>query len=347
MKNVTIKDIAKEAGVSLATVSRVINNNQTVAQELRDKVLAAIEKNGYYPNLVARGLKKDSTQTIAILIADSSSNEYFAQIIKSLENVIRMDNYTLFVCNSLNEKDTEQNYLNLLAEKKVDGIIVNTSGFNNELIAKLSNNIPMVLLHRRINLPNFKGDFIDADFGSSCYELTMNLIENGHRKIGLISGPLFLSSAYDRFVSFKRAMKTIDVDISTEYEYYYEGPFTAESGYAGAEKLLNMENPPTALLIMHCDTTIGALRYFRTHNISVPEDISFASPCNISLADLMYVQPNFAMPDTWALGKRAGEMIMERIKCNNEMVNREVCYIPTVIYGNSVKNISLSAEETK
>jgi LacI family transcriptional regulator len=346
MKNITIKDIAKESGVSVATVSRVINNNSTVAPELRQKVLAAIEEHGYFPNLVARGLKKDSTQTIAILIADGSSNEYFSQIIKSIENVICIDNYTLFVCNSLNEKDTELNYLNLLAEKQVDGIIVNVSGFNNEFIAKLSNHIPMVLLHRRINLPNFKGDFIDADFGSSCFELTMNLIENGHRKIGLISGPLHLSSAYDRFVSFKRAMKTIDVEVNAEYKYFYEGPFTIESGYAAVENLLNMEDPPTALLIMHCDTTIGALRYFRSHDIRVPEDISFASPCNISLSDLLYVQPNFSMPDTWSLGKRAGEMIMERIKANNEILNREVCYIPTVIYGNSVKNINLEKSDS-
>lgn len=341
MKNITIKDIAKEAGVSVATVSRVINKNNTVAPELRQKVLAAIERNGYFPNLVARGLKKDSTQTIAILIADSSSNEYFSQIIKGIENVIREQNYTLFVCNSLNEKDTELNYLNLLAEKQVDGIIVNASGFNNEYIANLSNHIPMVLLHRRLNYPNFKGDFIDADFGGSCYELTMNLIANGHKKIGLISGPLFLSSAYDRFVSFKRAMKSIGIEVDTNYKYFYEGPFNTENGYAGVERLLNIEDPPTALVIMHCDTTIGALRYFRSHGIRVPEDISFVSPCNISLSDLMYVQPSFAMPDTWALGNRIGELIMERIKSNNEIVNREVCYIPSVIYGNSVKNISL------
>jgi LacI family transcriptional regulator len=341
MKNITIKDIAKESGVSVATVSRVINNNPTVAPELRQKVLATIEENGYYPNLIARGLKKDSTQTIAIVIADGNSNEYFSEIIKSIENVIRMDNYTLFVCNSLNEKDTELNYLNLLAEKQVDGIIVNASGFNNEYIAKLSKHIPMVLLHRRINLPNFKGDFIDADFGSSCYELTMDLIEKGHRKIGLISGPLFLSSASDRFVGFKRAMKSIDVDVTTEYKYFFEDSFTIESGYAATEKLLNMEDPPTALIIMHSDTTIGALRYFRSHNISVPQDISFASPCNISIADLLYVQPNYAMPDTWSLGKRVGEMLMERIKCGNEILNREVCYVPNVIYGNSVKNINL------
>lgn len=345
MRKLTIKDIARESGVSVSTVSRVINNNDTVAPELREKVLAAIEENGFIPNSIARGLKRDNTQTIAILIADRSSNEYFSEIIKSVENVIRMDNYTLIVCNSLNEKDTELNYLNLLAEKQVDGIIVNSSGFNNDFIAKLSKNIPMVLLHRRISNPNFKGDFIDADFGSSCYELTMNLIENGHRRIGLVSGPLFLSSAYDRFEGFKRAMKSIDVDITTDYKYFYEGPFTTESGYGAAERFINMEDPPTALLIMHCDTTIGALRYFHSHNISVPGDISFASPCNISLADLLYVQPNHAMPDTWSLGKRAGEMLMERIKCGNEIINREVCYMPTVIYGNSVKNISLSKRD--
>lgn len=338
MKNITIKDIAKEACVSVATVSRVINNNPSVDPELCSRVLAAIEQNQYYPNLVARGLKTDSTQTIALLIADSS-NEYFSQIWRAIEQVARMEKFTLIVCNSLNEKDTELSYLRLLAEKKVDGIIVNSSGYNDDLIARLSSQIPIVALHRRIERPNYNGDYIDADFGSSCYELTMDLIRNGHRKIGLISGPLHLSTAKDRFINFQRAMSTIGIDVTTDYKYFLEGMYTEEHGYNSSRQLLEMSDPPTAFVIMHCESTIGALRYFRSHSIRVPEDISFVCPCNISLSDLLYVQPNCAMPDTWSLGTRTAELLMSRIRAENEIVNREVCYTPVLIHGNSIRRI--------
>lgn len=338
MKNITIKDIAKEAGVSVATVSRVINGNSSVAPIRKDKVESVIKKYGYIPNLVARGLKVDSTQTIAVLISDGT-NEYFGEIIKAIEDVIREENYTLFVCNSLNDKSTELKYLQLLAERKVDGIIVNVSGHNNERIAQLSNQIPIVLLHRKINYTNFKGDFIDADFGKSCYDLTMDLIGYGHRNIGIISGPLFISTAHDRFVNFQRAMKTIGKDVDSNYEYFIEGPFTSGFGYLAAKQIMSMQNPPTALVVMHCETTIGALRYFRSHNISVPDDVSLVSPSNISFSDLFYVQPRHAVPSTWALGRRAGEMILERIRSNNDILNREVFFTPTIIPGNSILSL--------
>ena len=334
MNNVTIKDIAREAGVSVATVSRIINNKGYVSTDLQQKVLRIIDDMGYYPNMMARGLKGESMKTIALLIADAT-NEYFGQITSAIEEAIRDYEYTLFVCNSLNEQATEYNYLRLLAEKQVDGIIVNASGLNNDYIVQLSHHIPVVLLHRRINDPAFKGDFIDADFGSSTYEFTMDLIAKGHRKIGLISGPLFLSSAYDRYVNFQAAMRTIGVEVTQEYRYFMEGPFTCEFGYSSTQKLLTLEDPPTALIIMHCETTIGALRYMKSHNVLVPEQISFSCPGNISHSDLFYVEPNYALPDTRAMGRRAGAMMIERIHKENKIVNREVCYMPTAIYGNS------------
>lgn len=337
-KNITIRDIAKFAGVSVATVSRVVNGNESVAADLREKVNKAIAEYGYYPNMLARGLKNDSTQTIALLIADSS-NEHYLEIIQSIEEVIREDNYTLFVSNSHNGKEAELNYLRMLTEKQVDGIIINASGHNNEYIAQLSYQIPMVLLYRRLGDYDFKGDFVDSDFGSSAYTLTMELIAKGHRRIGIFSGPTCLSSASERFNGFQQAMKTIGVRVTNRYEYYWEGPFTTENGYLMAEKAMTMQNPPTALVIMHCETTLGALRYFRSKHIRIPEDISFVSPCNISQADLLYVEPTYSNPNTRAIGKRSAEMLMERIKKQNNCVNREAVFNTILVYGNSVAQV--------
>ena len=334
MSQVTIKDIAREAGVSVATVSRVVNNSAPVNPQRREKILSAIQKYNYVPNVIARSLKVDSTKTIAMLIADET-NEYFGQITKAVEAVIREKGYTLFVCNSLNDKDTELNYLRLLAERKVDGIIINASNFNNDDIVQMSRGLPTVLLHRKIQNPAFLGDWLDADFGESCYHLTLELIKAGHRKIGIICGPHSLSTAEDRYVNFRRAMKTVSVEVDDSYPYAVECAFTVEDGYRAAGELVSRADPPTALVIMHCETTIGSLRYFIDHGISVPRDISFVSPCNITLADLLYVKPCYSVVNTSALGRRAGELVLERIACR-ELPNREVMFSTNLMLGDSV-----------
>lgn len=335
----TIKDIAKEANVSLATVSRVINQSAGVSEEKRRRVEEAIRKHQYHPNLVARGLKKDATLTIAMLISDGN-NEYFGQITKAVENVIRKEKYNLFYCNTAADRETEKNYLRLMMERQVDGFIINTTGFNNEYITRISQQTPVVLLHRRISDTDFKGDFLDAAFGNVSYDLTQHLIQRGHRRIGLICGPSYLSSHHDRLVNIQNAFQKIGQQMDGLNPYCKEGPLTQEFGYQSCEALMRMEKPPTALIISHSNTTIGALRYFREHHIRVPEDVSFVSPCDVLLADILYVRPTCAYPDTWALGDRCGQMLMERIAAKNKLPNRESWYIPTISYGDSVQSIT-------
>jgi len=337
--SVTIKDIAADAGVSLSTVSRVLNNSAGVTDDKRERVLTSIEKFNYIPNLLARGLKNNSSQTIAMLISDGN-NEYFGQITKAVESVLRPNNYNLFYCNTLTEQDTEENYLRLMTERQVDGFIINATGHNDELISRLSQQIPTVLLHRRNRFADFVGDFLDADFGTIAYNLCCHLIRNGHRRIGLICGPSYLSSHHERFMNIQRALKTINVNMDTGNPLYFEGPLTKEFGYQSCKSLLSLDQPPTALVISHSHTTIGVLRYCKEHNIRIPEDISFVSPCDVQLADILYIEPTYAQPDTWVLGQRCGQMLMERIQSGNQLVNREALYTPGISYGESVRDIT-------
>ncbi|MDI9241475.1 LacI family DNA-binding transcriptional regulator [Fusibacillus kribbianus] len=343
MKNITIRDIANQAGVSVATVSRVINNHSNVSPKAEERVRNAIQAFNYYPNRAARELKCQTSKTIAFLIADST-NEYYSQIAQAIIQIIKEFGYTLFICNCFNDSEIEKNYLTMLYERNVDGIILNSCGSNDDFIVELSQKIPIVLVHRRISDPSFQGDFVDADFGNSTYEMTMQLIRNNHRKIGIISGPLSISSAYERFRNFKRAMKEIGMEIDSTYPYMAEGPHDSQFGYHAASILLSLPEPPTAIISGHNETCIGLLRYCQEKGVAIPDQLSVASPCNVNLVDLFYVNPSCALPDTWALGSRIGQMLLDRIRSDDPIRNREVVFMPKIIDGNAIRKLPAENE---
>lgn len=338
-RNPTIRDVAKLANVSVATVSRVLNDSGPVSKKSREKILRVIEENGYYPNSIARNLKMDHTKTIAVLLSDGM-DEYFVQITNGIDSVVRADDYMIFFCNSRNNQHIEEDNLRLVTEKKVDGLIIHTSGYNDEQIAKISKMIPTVLIHRRVEAPGFIGDFLDADHGVVCHDLALEMIRNGHSRIAFINGPLKLSSMKDRFVNFNRAMNSIGVEVTPQYPYYYEGPITQEFGQQAIHAILHQDHPATAVIIAHGETTLGVIRYLRANQIPVPDRISFATTAKITLADLLYVRPTYAMPDTFTMGVRAANLIMSRIR-DHELPNREVSYMPVIIQGDSIKRIVL------
>lgn len=335
MGNITIRDIARRSGVSTATVSRVLNNSPKVSPEVRNTILKVIDELDYRPSRAARELKNKSSKTIALLIADGT-NEYYFQIAQAIIHAIREDGYTLFICNSFNDSEIERNYLMMLSEMNIDGLVLNSCGGNNSLITDLSKKIPTVLIHRRIDNPGFIGDFTNADFGISTYEMTMELIRCRHTRIGIICGPTQFSSANERLQQFCRAMDSIHVTVDGDYPYFLEGPHDSSFGYQAMEHFLKLPQPPTAIVAAHNETCIGALRCCRDYGISIPGALSVVAPCNVNLCDLFYVQPTYALPDTWALGFRIGQMLLERIQVKNQLPNREAIYIPRIIHGNSV-----------
>lgn len=339
MRNITITDVAKEAGVSIATVSRVLNDNYTVSAELKTKVNDAISKLNYFPNSIARSLKNESTLTIGLIVSDIS-NAFFTTLARSVEDILRSNNYNIIVCSTDNKKEIELDYLHLLMEKKVDGIILNTTGENNEFIASLSHNIPIALCGRKVDVLSFKGDFVDSDNVHGSYELTRHMIAMGHKKIGIISGQQIVSSGYERMDGFRKAMQTINIKVNENYPYIYKGDFNRiESGFQGAEFLLNLPDPPTALVAMNTEMAIGTLRYCKEHNVDIPNDVSIGCYGDIVNADLLYVQPSIVTMSAWTIGKRLAELIVERIESNDEVTNREIRFATQLVAGNGVKKI--------
>ena len=339
MANVTIKAVAKDAGVSIATVSRVLNKNYPVSQELYQRVMRSVERLNYYPNSVARSLKFDSTLSIGLIVSDIS-NSFFSMISRSVEDVVMRERYDLVVCSTDNQREKELSYLQLLMSKKVDGLILNATGKNDAFIATISRALPVVLCGRRVASDDFQGDFVDSDNLSGAYALTRHLIELGHRKIAILNGQMVVSSARERLEGFRRAMAGLDIPADQHYRYYVEGNFTdAASGYRGAERLLGQDEPPTAIVAMNNELCVGALRYCHEHGIRIPDQVSIASYGKIQNEDLLYVRPSYVVMDAAAIGTRIAELALERIRGKNQLNNREVLFSAELVKGNGVRAI--------
>jgi len=338
MNGAIIKDVAKLAGVSTATVSRVINKNYHVTPKTTNKVLKAIRFLNYYPNAIARSLKKLKTDTIGFIVSDIS-NYHFMHVARAIEDVVSLNGFNIIVCSTDGRKDRELEYLRTFISKRIDALILNATGKNDETICELSHKMPIILMHRRVKGKyNFEGDFIDSNNVSGIYKLTNHLTSNGHRKIAILNGPQDMSTAKERFVGFRKAMSEVGICVDRNYPYKFNGDFTYESGYMGAKEILGKEDKPTAFIGMNNATALGALKYKKKKIINIPEDVSFVSFGDLDNCDLFYFQPTFVTTDAHEIGTKAGELLLERMR-DSKPGNREIVLEPALIVGNSVRNI--------
>jgi len=334
-KKATLRDVAKAAKVSIATVSRVINKNYYVSPEIENRVLKAKKDLDYFPNSVARSLKINSTHTIGFIVSDIS-NGYHITIARAVEDVIKNANYSLIMCSTENNKERELTYLELLLSKNIDALILNTTGFNDDFIVKrFNNNIPIILINRRLKAPGFIGDIADSNNISGTYLLAKQLLMLGHRRIFVIKGPSNLSNSQERYSGFKKAMSEFGVDVPEDYPFKFDGNFTLESGFHAVEYMCSLTIKPTAILSLNNMMTVGALKCLKSKNINAPEDVSIAGYDGIDNFELMSVRPTFANFDPHKIGQQVGIAVLERIS-NNSIENREFIFDPTIITGNAV-----------
>ena len=329
----TIRDIADEAGVSVATVSRLINNI-SVRSGNAEKIQAIIDKYNYHPNSIAQSLKNKTTRTIGYLVSDIS-NDYLISLAKVIENTLGRNKYNIIVCSTDNHAERELEYLNMLVSKKVDAIILNSTGLNNEYVAGISHQVPVILLHRRNTESSFRGDFIDCDNYHGSYLLTDHLLSLGHRKIACISGPVRLSNAAERYNGFNDALKKYGV-YQDDSENFVFTNFTYEDGFNAAAELLSRKKRPTAIISMNNVMTLGVMKYFLESNIKAPDQCSIGSFGTIQRSELYYIQPTYVTLDTDEMGKMAAEAVLSRIE-DNKIMNRDFIYKPCLVIGNAEK----------
>ena len=257
---VTIDDIAKQAGVSSATISRVLNNSSYVKDETKEKVLKVIEEMNYVPSAIARSLSKRETNTIGIIVPDIT-NSYFGEIIKGISKVAEEVGLNIILFNTNNDVKSEIKALDEVKKHRLKGVIM-TPGFGDtefqDIFTDMINsiNIPIVLVSADLNYIDLNGVFVDDIKGG--YDATNLLINKGHNKIGIITGIISSSSAVNRLNGYKKAL--IENNISIMDHYIKEGKFNLDKAYEITKEFLDMTNPPTAIISCSNRMTLGVIK---------------------------------------------------------------------------------------
>lgn len=312
MGKATIKDVAREAGVSTATISRVLNASGFVSEDIKARVHVAIKKLNYQPNAVARSLKQHKTNTIGVVIPDIS-NPYFMTIAKALEDTVRDKGYNLIFCSSDEKPEKEKELLILLYEKRVDAIVLATSGENENTIGQVNESgIPVVLLDRRTNSNHHDFDFVVEDNVQGAYELTRYLIEQGHKRIGVVNGSMRVSTGYERFQGYKKALATFGIE--ENINLVYNGNFAQLDGCRAVGYFLNLRKRPTAILSFNNTMSFGVLLELTRRGYRISQDITVASYGEVEAAQLLETPSIVSITQTpHEMGVRVGQILLDRL----------------------------------
>lgn len=331
----TIKDVAKMAGVSTTTVSHVINKTRFVAQETESLVLQAIKDLNYSPSAVARSLKVNTTKSIGMIVTTSEA-PYFAEIIHAVEEHCYRQGYSLFLCNTQNNAEKIKNHLEMLAKKRVDGILVMCSEYLPDSLNLLHSfeNIPMVVMDWG---PNVHTDIILDNSFDGGYLATKHLIENGHKYIGIIAGEFTKTTAKTRYEGFIHAMK--EAGLTVNPNWVMEGFFEPEDGYECMNKILSQDNLPTAVFCCNDVMALGAISAIGEKGLRVPEDISIIGYDNIH-ASRFYSPPLTTVHQSKSrLGVQAVNLLFERINHKSDQKEKIEIY-PELVVRKSVKKMA-------
>jgi DNA-binding LacI/PurR family transcriptional regulator len=307
---VTIKDVARRAGVSAATVSRVLAGKTIVSQELRERVLAAAEELEYQPSRVARSLRVQRSRIIGLIISDIQ-NPFFTALVRAVEDVAYQNDYGVFLCNSDEDIQKERFYIELLHAEKVAGVVISaTQEEDNPSRMLVEAGIPMVAVDRRMR--DLEVDTVVIDNREAARELVSHLISDGHRRIGAVVGPSVTTTGRERREGYLQALKEHDLPVVSRL--VRAGPPKAEFGYRSAGELLGLIEPPSAIFTGNNLLTSGALRAIRERRLRIPSDIGLAAFDELDWMSL--VQPGLTVvaQPTYELGRVAAELLLERIE---------------------------------
>lgn len=308
----TIRDVARLARVSVATVSGVINNKPTVKPKLVQRVKEAMGALDYHPDQVARSLRVRRTFTVGMVIADVT-NPFFTDVIRGVEQEALSGGYSVILCDTNEDPALERHYLSTLFSRRVDGVLLvpTNSDFAQ---GKTPKRFPIVLIDRVP--PGFTGPAVITDNFSAAYEGTRHLIELGHRHIAIITGPLTLSNGLDRLEGFRKALQ--EEHLFLPDEYLQHGDFRSKAGYECGLKLMRLPVPPTAVFSCNNQMTLGVMRALAEVRVPCPEAVSVLGFDDFEWS--AYFRPRLttiAQP-TYEMGRQAMRMLLRKLQSSPE-----------------------------
>ncbi|MDZ5254680.1 LacI family DNA-binding transcriptional regulator [Clostridium sp. LIBA-8841] len=337
--SVTINNIAKEAGVSLATVSRVINNSGYVKEETREKVMKVINKYNYTPSAIARSLSKNVTNTIGVIVPDIT-NPFFGSIIKGISDVAEANDLNLILCDSSEDINKEIKAIKTLKEQRIRGIIICPTSVENDLNSEYlkaitSLGIPVILVDGSLKYHNFNGVFVDNIKGA--FDATEALIKENHTDIAIITGRMTSKPAQDRLLGYEKALIMNNLHINSGLIFY--GDYEEESGYECTKKILSMENRPSAIFVCNNLMTLGCLKALREANIEISKDISLISFDNIPILDTLGINLSHINGPTRELGELSMNLLIDSLSNKSKKELSSITITPELILKGSEKLI--------
>ncbi len=305
-----MRDVAERAGVSVTTVSHVINVTRVVSVEARQRVLAAMDELGYQPNALARSLRRKETYSLGVIVPDSA-DPFFAEVVRGIEDASFQRGYTITLCNSDSDLDKELLYTNALTEKQVDGILfLAAGGKSTEHIQTLyKRRMPLVVVDRYTE--NIALDSVQIDNAWGGWAATRHLVQLGHRRIGCITGPSDLTLSAERVTGYRRALQ--EGQLAVDESLIVKGDFQYESGYQAARYFLTMVDPPTAIFACNDLMAVGLVSAAQALGYQIPHDLAVVGFDDIRLASFINPPLTTIAQPKYEMGRIATSMLLERI----------------------------------
>lgn len=333
-RDITIFDVADEAGVSYSTVSRVVNNKSNVNPETRERVLRAMAQLGYVGNVPARSLAGGTSRVVGLLV-DHLNTSYMGEIIRGIDEALEAHNYNLMLYTTHRRKTKESAYVTKLTRNFADGLL---------LILPRNESAYLETLHQR-HFPHVLIDYqgynqnvpsIITTNRKGAYDAVSYLIGQGHRRIGFVTGTIEFGCAQERLAGYQTALR--DHGIELDSDLICEGDFLQPQGYRCTQQLLSLETPPTALFVSNDVMAFGAMEAARVHGLQIPTDLSIIGFDDIPQAAHVHPGLTTVRQPLEEMGRRAAELLLryianpqaevERIELPTELILRDSCQAP-------------------
>ena len=313
----SIKDVAKEAGVSIATVSRVLNDIDVVNEDTKKKVLDAIKKLGYRPNIVARSLKTQKTKTIGILVPDISSG-FYPEIVRGAEDVANIYDYNVILCNSDFDSDKEKDYLRVLKEKMVDGVIYMSSSLEEETLDIINElDLKTVLVETKDKEGRLPSVYIDNV--AATYEATKYLLDKGLKNIAFVGVNKDVANAWgERFIGYEKALSEAGLSINEELVYFNN--LKVKSGYKAAEQFVKAKAKVDGIICASDEIAMGVINGLRENGINTPSDVSVIGFNDNAVASYFYPKLSTVRQPSYDMGSVAMRMLIKIL--NNKQLDQ-------------------------
>lgn len=321
--NITIYDVAREANVSMATVSRVVNGNPNVKPTTRKKVLEAIEQLGYRPNAVARGLASKKTTTVGVIIPDISSI-FYAELARGIEDIATMYKYNIILSNSDQNKEKEMHLLNTMLGKQVDGIVFMSENITEEHVKEFEKSpVPIVLassFDEQGAIPS-----VNIDYEQAAYDAVSYLLEKGHKSVAFVSGSVDHAKAENKKLDgYKHALQKNGVLYNPDL--VIEGDFTYDSGMEAFEKLWENNQKPTAIFVSSDEMALGVIHGAQDNGIRIPEEVEVIGFDNTRLATMVRPQLTTVVQPMYDIGAVSMRLLTKFM--NKEIVEDHTVILP-------------------